>query len=155
MTTTYGVSWYCAVPMTLLRSPLLASDMSLRSPPYWDHRRSRINDVHLVPCHPPVGELDGAPRSSLSENSASESWDGFWSEERYYTRCTRADGSVQWYRVADERNTFTARSFTARVLPLRPGNRRMLLVGSRDRAILIGTSKRRARRATAAAGDAR
>lgn len=120
-----------------------------------DHRRSRFHDVHLVPCHPPVGELDGAPRTSLSENSASESWDGFWSEERYYTRCTRDDGSVQWYRVADERSVLPARPFTARVLPLRRSNRRMLLVGSRDRAILIGTSKRRARGVVASAGDAR
>lgn len=62
-------------------------------------------DVHLVPCHPPRGELDGAPRTSLAEDSASERWDGFWCEERYYARCTRADGGEQWFTIVDSRRT--------------------------------------------------
>jgi hypothetical protein len=59
--------------------------------------------VHLVPCYPPKGELDRAPRTSLSENSASECWDGFWCGERYFTRRTRRDGSVRWFTIADSR----------------------------------------------------
>ena len=105
--------------------------------------------MHLVPCHPPKGELDRAPRSSLCENSASESWDGFWCDERYFTRRTRSDGSQQWFFVADERSGVSQGSQGARVLPLRRGSRRMLLVGAPDRAILIGTSRRRSRSARA------
>ena len=59
--------------------------------------------MHLVPCHPPEGELERAPRSSLSENSASETWDGFWGAERYYTRRLRRDGTVRWFTIADSR----------------------------------------------------
>ena len=61
------------------------------------------SDVHLVPCSEPKGELDRAPRSSLSENSASETWDGFWCDDRYYTRRTRRDGSVRWFTIVDAR----------------------------------------------------
>jgi len=48
--------------------------------------------------------LESAPRTSLREDSAHEQWEGFWSvaDEGYYTRCVRADGSEQWYRVVDE-----------------------------------------------------
>lgn len=74
--------------------------------------------MHLVPCSPPKGELDRAPRTSLSENSASENWDGFWSDERYYTRCTRSDGRVQWYRIVDTAVTRPWRN-APRVLPFR------------------------------------
>ena len=59
--------------------------------------------MHLVPCSEPKGELDKAPRSSLCENSASERWDGFWCEERYFIRRTRRDGTVRWFTIADSR----------------------------------------------------
>lgn len=61
--------------------------------------------MHLVPSNHPEGTLEVAPRTALRENSAQERWDGFWciADDRYYARCTRADGSVQWFRFAAER----------------------------------------------------
>ena len=59
--------------------------------------------MHLVPCRQPKGKLDRAPRTSLSEDSASDNWDGFWCDERYYTRRTRRDGTVRWFTIADSR----------------------------------------------------
>jgi hypothetical protein len=72
--------------------------------------------VYLVPCIAPKGKLDRAPRTSLCEDSASESWDGFWCEERYVTRCTRADGSVAWFRIAETPATHRWHSAATRVL---------------------------------------
>ena len=74
--------------------------------------------MHLVPCIAPKGKLDRAPRTSLTEDSASESWDGFWSDEHYFARCTRADGRIEWYRIADTPVTRRWRSAT-RVLPFK------------------------------------
>ena len=67
--------------------------------------------MHLLRCNPPQGSLESAPRTSLRADSAQERWEGFWcaDDDRYYTRCARADGSEQWYRFAYEN--------TARVLP--------------------------------------
>lgn len=117
-------------------------------------------DVHLLPCNRPIGTLESAPRTSLRADSSHERWDGFWSDRdgRYYTRCTRDNGSEQWYRFGEESARIASRvsARETRVLPMRPRSRalgaeraqsnvqRMLLV-SRDggRPILVGTSRRR------------
>ena len=68
--------------------------------------------MHLVPSHPPAGTLEAAPRTALRENSAREQWDGFWcvEDDRYYARCTRSNGGVQWFRIADGRALILIRS---------------------------------------------
>jgi hypothetical protein len=63
--------------------------------------------VDLQRCSPPQGRLEPAPRTSLRAPDAAgetqDSWDGFWgTDERYYTRCTRSDGSELWYRITDQ-----------------------------------------------------
>jgi hypothetical protein len=105
--------------------------------------------VHLVPSLPPAGTLEVAPRTSLRQDSIQERWDGFWcvADDRYYARCTRADGRAQWFRFAEERVRVRPE---ARVLPLRHrtwrGNRSVLLVGAYGgRAIIVGRSRRRDR----------
>jgi hypothetical protein len=60
--------------------------------------------VHLLPCSPPNGSLEPAPRTSLRTDSAQERWEGFWclADDRYYARCVRADGTEQWHCFADK-----------------------------------------------------
>jgi hypothetical protein len=94
------------------------------------------SDVDLLPCNRPEGRLEQAPRTSLRADSVQENWEGFWclADDRYYTRCTRSDGSQQWYGIGDSRRTG--------VLPLRrtsyppaarvPGVRRAWYVSVRD-----------------------
>jgi hypothetical protein len=31
-----------------------------------------------------------------------ERWEGFWSSDVYFVRCTRQGGEVEWFQVADE-----------------------------------------------------
>ena len=123
--------------------------------------------MHLLPCHRPIGSLESAPRTSLRADSAHEQWEGYWSvaDEGYYAHCVRADGSEQWYRVADEES----REHVAepRVIPLRPrltrdirgtpahdarrpgvSDQMLLVPASQGRhLILVGTSRRRSRAA--------
>jgi len=107
--------------------------------------------VYLIPCNPPSGRLEAAPRTSLRTNTAQEWWDGFWcdGDERYYTRCSRFDGSTQWYRFADEE---TRESLSrVRVIPFpsqprtEPETRQTLFLWSPSgrRSMLVGTSRRR------------
>jgi len=102
-------------------------------------QRRRI-PVHLLPCNRPQGTLESAPRTSLREDSSHERWEGFWcvSDEGYYARCVRTDGSDQWYRFADD--VALSQVAGARVLPLR--RRRMIMFGRGRRSILVGTSRR-------------
>jgi hypothetical protein len=99
----------------------------------------------------------------LRADSAQERWEGYWdvSDESYYARCVRADGSDQWYRVADEHHEATVRG-DARVLVLRrpgitrAGVARMAVVGrANGGTMLVGTWRRRARAANAERGGDR
>jgi hypothetical protein len=98
--------------------------------------------VHLVASLPPAGTLEVAPRTALREQSTREQWDGFWcvEDDRYYARCTRSNGTIQWYRYADERAP-VRRAREARVLPLRvayvPHPRTVLFGRYGRRSILI------------------
>lgn len=108
--------------------------------------------MHLVPCARPSGVLEEAPRTSLREESAGERWDGFWcaGDEGYYTRCTRGDGSEEWFRMADE--GIAASAGDAAVLPLRSraatarGRTMLFVTGSVNaRGVLVGTAHRKSR----------
>ena len=76
----------------------------------------------------------------MRADSAQEQWEGFWclGDERYYTRCVRADGGEQWYRIDDTRS--------AKVLPFRrtltQDVRRTVMLGRYgQRCILVRTSR--------------
>lgn len=110
--------------------------------------------MHLIPCSPPVGAVESAPATSLGvgERAPGDHWDGFWHlpDERYYTRQTLADGTIRWYRFADE-GTLSRHAREARVLPLRRHGmiafrtRYTMMVGTRRgaRMMLVGASRRR------------
>jgi len=84
-------------------------------------------------------------------DSADERWDGFWciADESYYTRCTRSDGSEQWFRIADE--YVRVREDDARVIAAGsaraesvPDARRMLLLRrAKGQPILVGSLRRK------------
>jgi hypothetical protein len=136
MATTYENAPYCARNLPVLRcasrDQIDSRTLSeITAPPH---------PVHLLPCNRPQGTLESAPRTSLREDSSHERWEGFWcvSDEGYYARCVRTDGSDQWYRFADD--VALSQVAGARVLPLR--RRRMIMFGRGRRSILVGTSRR-------------
>ena len=94
--------------------------------------------MHLVPSTPPTGTLEVAPRTALRESTSREQWDGFWcvDDDRYYARCSRSDGTVRWFRIAEARVRVRR---DARVLPLR----RLTYVSAVRRTILLGRYGRR------------
>ena len=107
--------------------------------------------MHLAACTTPAEPLEDAPRSALLTDSAEgERWDGFWSADAYYVRCTRTDGAVEWYEVADDEAP--ARAPEARVLTIRPKTRlqsrvSVVVAQSPDgRRMLVGGSARRTAR---------
>lgn len=59
--------------------------------------------MHLVSCASPQEPLEAAPRTALlADLKEGERWEGFWSSDLYFVRCTRLGGEVEWFRVADE-----------------------------------------------------
>ena len=60
--------------------------------------------MHLVSCARPNEPLEDAPRTSLLTESPTGSWKGFWSttEDGYYTRCTREDGTEEWFTLVED-----------------------------------------------------
>jgi hypothetical protein len=100
--------------------------------------------VRLLPCSPPDGSLESAPQSALCDDAPGTQWDGFWAQanERYYVRCTRADGSIQWFRFADEDAISTDSG--ARVLALHPRvsarreTRMRVMTARSGRPVLVG-----------------
>jgi hypothetical protein len=107
--------------------------------------------MHLVSCPTPLEPLEDAPRTALlADLVEGERWDGFWSSQSdaYYVRCTRRDGDVEWFELADEvasssapveprvltlRGKSAPRARVAVVVAKSPSGRRML-VGSARRA---------------------
>ena len=149
MTTTYVNTHYCVGIRPALRCAP-RDEIGSRFEFSRDQRRCRL-DVHLLPCNPPTGSLESAPRTSLRADSAYERWEGYWclADEGYYARGVRADGTEQWYRIGDE--ALCAR-VEPRLLTLRPriarhAHTRMLLVRPSEGRlpILIGTSRRGSR----------
>lgn len=107
--------------------------------------------VQLLPCQRPSGSLESAPRTSLRDDSEHGQWEGFWSiaDEGYYTRCTRGDGSEQWYRVCDEPRTGILPFRLAALVPAAtrtPDAPRAFMVSTiGKRSMLVGTWRRRVR----------
>jgi hypothetical protein len=106
--------------------------------------------MHLVACATPQEPLEDAPRSALLADSVEgESWDGFWSADAYYVRCTRANGGVEWFAVADDEASAPVRATDPRMLTIRPKTRprsrvSVVVAQSPDgRRMLVGGSARR------------
>ena len=111
--------------------------------------------MHLVACATPQEPLEDAPRSALlADLTEGEQWEGFWSSDLYYVRCTRADGAVEWFRLADdheEEKPLGGRKPATRVLnfPMRARlQTRVVIAKSPDgRRMLVGTAGRVSERA--------
>lgn len=106
--------------------------------------------MRLVSCATPPGPLEDAPRTALlADLTEGERWDGFWSADSYYVRCTKDAGDVTWFRLADD--VASPASTGARVLALRPQGRstsRVSVVVARSpngRRMLVGSAGRQAR----------
>lgn len=105
--------------------------------------------MHLTPCNRPAGILEPAPSTSLREAAAGEQWDGFWcvADGRHYSRSTARDGSVRWFRIADDAAPrLKARRKAAQVVPFpmpECAEPRMLVGRYRGQAMLVGTRRRR------------
>ena len=109
--------------------------------------------MHLVACATPSEPLENAPKTALlADLTEGERWEGFWSADVYFARCTRANGDVQWYRLADDESVERRprKSDGARVLSF-PTNGRLqtrvvVAEGPGGRRMLVGNA--RARRET-------
>jgi hypothetical protein len=105
--------------------------------------------MHLVRCSRPQEPLEDAPRTALlADHVEGERWDGFWSSQSdgYFVRCTRRQGDVEWFKLADEAAPASTQT-EPRVLALRakgatrsrvtvvvaqsPSGRRMLIGNAR------------------------
>jgi hypothetical protein len=107
--------------------------------------------MHLVSCPTPQEPLEDAPRTALlSEPAEGEQWDGFWSSDSYYVRCTSMSGAVEWFEVADDESAADAPE--PRILTLRTKTRAqarvsVVIAKSADgRRMLVGGSVRRSAR---------
>jgi hypothetical protein len=59
--------------------------------------------MHLVACPTPQEPLEHAPTTALlADLTEGERWEGFWSSDVYFVRCTRNGGGVEWFRLADD-----------------------------------------------------
>lgn len=106
--------------------------------------------MHLVNCPGPQEPLEDAPCTALlSDLVEGERWDGFWSSQSdaYYVRCTRRQGEVEWFQLADEVAPAAPKN-EARVLALRakgaPRSRVAVVVAQSPsgRRMLIGSAGR-------------
>lgn len=113
--------------------------------------------MHLVACATPQEPLEVAPRTALlTEPAEGERWEGFWSSDLYFVRCTKDDGAVEWFKVADDDATLgpRERGSETRVLPFRgrtgASARVAVLVAKspEGRRMLVGTAQRAARSST-------
>jgi hypothetical protein len=122
--------------------------------------------MHLVACPRPQEPLEDAPRTALlADLTEGERWEGFWSSDSYFVRCTKSGGEVEWFKLADDvaadgagRPTST---IEARVLPFRGrgvrtgahGRVAVLVAKSPDgRGMLVGTAQRGSRSGSRSGG---
>jgi hypothetical protein len=110
-------------------------------------RQIALPAMRLVSCATPPGPLEDAPRTALlADLTEGERWDGFWSADAYYVRCTKDAGDVAWFRLADD--VAPPISSGARVLALRPTGRsasRVSVVVAQSpngRRMLVGSARR-------------
>jgi hypothetical protein len=115
--------------------------------------------MHLVACASPQEPLEDAPRSALlADLTEGERWEGFWSSDAYFVRCTKSGGEVEWFELADDVSTESSalkstKNTDPRVLPFRgrgigaPSGRVALLVAKspEGRRMLVGTAHRSSR----------
>jgi hypothetical protein len=122
--------------------------------------------MHLVACQTPQGPLEDAPISALlsAELGAGDRWQGFWAADSYLLRCTREDGTVEWFAVADDappveptkESERRRRGSGTRVLqfPLRQMQTRVVVAKGPDgRGMLVGTARRGNRNTTRRSGE--
>jgi len=89
--------------------------------------------MHLVSCARPQEPLEAAPRTALlADLKEGECWEGFWSSDVYFVRCTRQGGEVEWFRVADE-DIVSSRSADART----PHRARGAVSSSQNRVAVV------------------
>lgn len=110
--------------------------------------------MHLVSCACPQEPLEAAPRTALlADLKEGERWEGFWSSDVYFVRCTRQEGDVEWFRVADEdiapsRGTDSRTPHRAARAVLPASQNRVALIIARSpngQRMLIGSGRRTAR----------
>src|SRR5438309_1826504 len=109
--------------------------------------------MHLVSCATPLEPLEDAPRTALlSDATEGERWDGFWSasSDHYYVRCTRAGGTTEWFKLADEEPDAGRRNEprVIAMLPKAQAHARVSVVVARSpsgRRMLVGNARRSAR----------
>jgi hypothetical protein len=115
--------------------------------------------MHLVACASPQEPLEDAPRSALlADLTEGERWEGFWSYDAYFVRCTKSGGEVEWFKLADDAASDTGalrppKNVEPRVLPFRgrgatgsSGRVAVLVAKSPDgRGMLVGTTHRSSR----------
>jgi hypothetical protein len=106
--------------------------------------------MRLVSCPSPSEPLEDAPRTALlADLVEGERWDGFWSSQSdaYYVRCTRRQGEIEWFKLADEVAS-SSEPVEPRVLALRsksaPHSRVAVVVAQSPsgRRMLIGSARR-------------
>jgi hypothetical protein len=115
--------------------------------------------MHLVACQTPQEPLEDAPMSALltAELASGDRWESFWSSDAYFVRCTRKDGAVEWFMVADDEAAqddagAARRSAGTRVIefPLRRMQTRVVIAKGPDgRGMLVGSARRTSHRSTA------
>lgn len=89
--------------------------------------------MHLVSCASPQEPLEAAPRTALlADLNEGERWEGFWSSDVYFVRCTRAGGEVEWFQVADE-DIASTRALDART----PHRARAAVPASQNRVAVV------------------
>ena len=112
--------------------------------------------MHLVACQTPQGPLEDAPLSALlaADVEQGDRWEAFWSSDSYLVRCTRAEGAIEWFMVADDDAAIASaeevvqpgqRTKPTRVLqfPLRQMQTRVVIAKGPDgRGMLVGTARR-------------
>lgn len=116
--------------------------------------------MHLVACPTPPEPLEDAPRTALlADLTEGERWEGFWSSDAYFVRCTKAGGEVEWFKLADDAAVESlagraAGTIETRVLPFRARGARPLARGRvavlvakspEGRRMLVGTAQRSSR----------
>lgn len=97
-----------------------------------------------------------------AELASGDRWESFWSSDAYFVRCTRNDGTVAWFMVADDEapegdagttdGERGGRSAGTRVIefPLRRMQTRVVIAKGPDgRGMLVGSARRTSHRSTA------
>jgi hypothetical protein len=116
--------------------------------------------MHLVSCATPQEPLEAAPRTALlADLTEGERWEGFWSsDDAYFVRCTKENGDVNWYKLADDEATRSAKKsktptrvlqFPTRGTASRLQTRVVVAQSPSGRRMLVGSAGRSSSRRSA------